>query len=161
MPENRLILRFGLKDKYPYNINCKCILYVQQVGMVEKSGYIKHLDRSYVCLKINVILTYLIMLNFTLFVLAIHTYKEKFLFWKDPLSFIGGTQTLSAIPNKLSWLIFSFGILLWGILCFNIYSPFSREDRIEHKKLKGYLFVIAGIGYFILLVPYKNSLFSD
>jgi len=73
--------------------------------MVEKSDIYNYEDESNIYREINTLLTYFLSLNVTAFVLGIITYGEKFLLWEYPLSFIGGTKTITGLPNTASWLI--------------------------------------------------------
>ena len=62
---------------------------------------------------------------------------------------------MTGIPNTMSWLIFSCGMILCSILCFYISSLLRDEDEMEHLRFKRYLFLICGIGYLIILMPYN------
>jgi hypothetical protein len=123
--------------------------------MFEKSDVYIYENESNIYRRINKLLTYFLCLNGTAFVLGIITYGEKFLLWKYPLSFIGGTKTVTGIANTASWLIFSCGMILCSIVCFYISFLLRGENELKHHKFKQYLFLICGIGYLIILMPYN------
>jgi hypothetical membrane protein len=128
--------------------------------MTVKSERDKYSEASDIYPKINKFLTYLLSLNILVFILGMLTYGERYQFWEDALSYLGGIKTLAGDPNILSWLIFTFGMILSGILCLYIWFLLNREDEMEHSKFKGYLFLICGIGYFIMIMPHdiNNSI---
>ncbi len=123
--------------------------------MVKKSDVYNYADEFDIYQEINKLLTYFLCLNVTAFILGMITYGEKFLFWEYALSFIGGTITVTGIPNTASWLIFSCGMILCSILCFYISFLLRGENEMKHQKFKQYLFLICGIGYLIILMPYN------
>jgi len=123
--------------------------------MVKKSDINKYSDIFDVYRNFNKYLTYLVCLNITVFILGMITYGEKFLFWEYALSYIGGTKTVTGIPNTMSWLIFSCGMILCSILCFYISFLLRDEDEMEHQRFKRYLLLICGVGYLIILMPYN------
>ena len=128
--------------------------------MIVRSDTNRFSEESDICLKINKFLTYLLSLNILVFTLGMITYGERYQFWEDALSYLGGTKTLAGNPNILSWLIFSFGMILSGILCLYIWFLLNGVDEMEHSKFKRYLFLVCGIGYFIMIMPHdiNNSI---
>ena len=123
--------------------------------MVEKSDIFNYKAESNIYREINKLLTYFLCLNLADFVLGIITYGEKFHFWEYPLSFIGGTKTVTGMPNTSSWLIFSCGMILCSILCFYISFLLRDKNEVKYQKFKQYLFLICGTGYIIILMPYN------
>jgi hypothetical protein len=91
------------------------------------------------------------------------TYIDKttsyYLFWNNFFSDLGRTVAHSGLPNRISFIIFTITLLIWGFSHIPFYIAFSfifneNKNQKQLSKVGSFLAILAGISYMgIALTP--------
>lgn len=100
----------------------------------------------------------LILVVFAGLVISMELDRGAFFLWEDPLSDLGAFMTVNATLNVLPRIVFDAAMTVSGLLMLRIYSGFSADELLRHRRFKEVMTFLCGVGFFMVLMPYDVNL---
>lgn len=109
-----------------------------------------------------------LVLTITIFNSIFH-YPEKYRFWCEPISRLGGINTSTEVPNYIGSAIFASGMQICAFVCLfisfayiyweKVISPgnYQEENPYHPNRILIYLNFIMAFGAFLVGVPYDHE----
>ena len=105
--------------------------------------------------EISSLFTVLIILIGVTFILCMITYGSSFSFWNSAFSDLGSTITPDGRANSFAFVVFITGIIISGLLFFQISRVFLKDKELVHHRLKSQISLMGSIGCFVFTFPHN------
>lgn len=85
--------------------------------------------------------------------LAIAFYAEPFHFWQNAFSDLGNLVTPLGLPNTVSRLIFSLGMIAESFIMLAVRAQYSGGLAFRNHRIKSWLALLGAVGFLVSILP--------